>query len=433
MAVMNHLLLTSCLLLAMWASGLAQDLEIRGRVLNQADGTAIAFATIRLGGTAFGTVSNEWGAFVLRLPEKREPLTLCVSSIGFLKLEEGLEGLASSDELVLRLTPSDYQLEEVSIEDKLGKLPKARKLVRKAVRRIQALYGPEPFLLTGYFRSYYRQQDAYLNLLEAGLQVYDPGYQTDQLLASRFYLLNSRYRPDIEVDASRQLVYDHEKKDYLPGYSIQGYGGNDFTLLVESDPLRNHQKSSFAFVYEIKRDFLTNHRFELEDIVMMDTLPMYKINFHLNRQNPLLQRTVPHWDRTFVQGYLYLRSDDLALAELHYANYAGSSLTEKRYEVEVVYQRVGASMYPNYLSMNNQFFWQADTTAAGEPVYEELHHYREFFVNDVQQVADEMTSEGWPISKLEPIPILNLQQDFGEGVQALMKQPLRKKEGGGPD
>ncbi|WP_321309050.1 carboxypeptidase-like regulatory domain-containing protein [Marinifilum fragile] len=88
---------------------------VKGVVLNKKTNEKICFATIYFNSTFTGTTSDEDGNFSLKVP-KGVNMPLVVSSIGYYSVT--VPKYNQEDTLVIRLTPKDYEIEEVSVRGK---------------------------------------------------------------------------------------------------------------------------------------------------------------------------------------------------------------------------------------------------------------------------------------------------------------------------
>ena len=354
--------------------------RIEGRILEGDQGKPVAFATVRVCGEAYGALSNERGEFDLYLPAKFAQNSLCISSIGYKDLEIPLSSLESGQILSLSLESSTFLLDSVNIAERKGKLPSAKNLVRRALRRIQPNYPQEPFQLTGYYRDYIRQDTGYINLFEAALSIQDPGFRKKVLEKSQGEILQTRFRESLQVDTLVAGAYRRNFK-VVPAYNMPAYGGNEFTILQAHDPIRNYNIESFSFVYRIVKDFVRNHVFELDSIIIQGEVPLYQISFALNtaRARSLYVR-MNKVNKDLVKGKIWIRSDTYGMVKFEYANFFEDDLKKKRYEIAVEYQELRDKLYLKYISMNNYFEMDDSTKTPFHVVGVSILNERDQFV-----------------------------------------------------
>ena len=91
-----------------WASGMAQNLTVTGRVVDQETSQAVVGSNLAVKGTTKGTSTDANGNFSLVVPQGA---TLVVSSIGY----DNAEVVANSANLTIQLKPNDRTLNEVVV------------------------------------------------------------------------------------------------------------------------------------------------------------------------------------------------------------------------------------------------------------------------------------------------------------------------------
>ena len=79
----------TCLLLAVSAVAFAQNIQVKGKVVDANTGEGVPFASVQLKGTMTGTSTDADGAYVLTVPSRS---TLVFSSIGYQTQEVAVEG-----------------------------------------------------------------------------------------------------------------------------------------------------------------------------------------------------------------------------------------------------------------------------------------------------------------------------------------------------
>ena len=99
----------TCLLLAVSAVAFAQNIQVKGKVVDANTGETIPFASVQLKGTMTGTATDADGMYYLTVPSQA---TLIFSSIGYQTLEVAVGGRAVVD---VTLTPDAEFLEDVLV------------------------------------------------------------------------------------------------------------------------------------------------------------------------------------------------------------------------------------------------------------------------------------------------------------------------------
>ncbi len=333
---------------------------VRGRVSDAESGNALTYIAVRFCGEMYGALTNERGEFRLFVPPESLEDSLCISSIGYSTGVFPIKALQKNAVNNFVLNPSPIYADSVYIEGDKGKLPSAKNLVKRALRRILINYPQSPFTLTGYYRDYIREDTGYINLFEAALKLWDPGFKQEVLTKGKGEILQTRFRTEVRVDSTAQQGYGYGKK-LVPAYVMPGYGGNEFTILQAHDPIRNYDVKSFSFVYRLLKDFVPNHLFQLEKITVQDGVPLYEISFAYNLGREPTRSKLRNTKSNPVRGTLWIRTDTYGMVKFNYLNFFEEEPGKKRYEITVEYQDIREKLFLKYISMNN-FFELEDTT-----------------------------------------------------------------------
>lgn len=156
-----------CIVISQYA--FAQDVVLRGKVLNAQNKAIIAFSTLGIAGK-IGTVSNENGEFELHIPTSMRKDSLIVSSIGYFNQTIALIDIENADAFNIFLEPRAYFLTEISV---LKARLSAEEIVKKAMSKIDANYISTPFVADGFYREYFKENEQYAAFAEAAVSVYD--------------------------------------------------------------------------------------------------------------------------------------------------------------------------------------------------------------------------------------------------------------------
>ena len=147
-------------------------LKLSGSIGNQFDRSPIPYASISIHGKAIGTITNIDGDFDLKIPAKHKTDTLIVSCLGYTQKFIELDTLRSLS-LNLMLRPVDIRLPEIKITvvDPIG-------IIDKMLENIKHNYPYEPHLMTAFYREVLLQDDKYINVSEAVLNILKASYES---------------------------------------------------------------------------------------------------------------------------------------------------------------------------------------------------------------------------------------------------------------
>jgi len=302
--------------------------KISGQVLNESDNTPVPYAHIRVKGKPIGISANSEGKFVLDLDKIMENESLVFSSIGYKSKIVNIQDFIK-DPIVL-LQESVTVLAEVVVTTGSD----AQEIVLAAIKNFTRNYSKDPFQLSGFYRTSYRENDRYVRLLEASITVADKGFGTP-----------NGYQ--VKVEQNRQ------SNDYR-NFKWQ-QGGNYLSSYLRKDNIRNQR-------FFLNKKSMKEYNYYLEDLTELDGDEIYHIKIDLK-------------DTMSVTYFadVYVRSKDYAIVQINDSTVIKNS---SRYKVadtlqieftggatQAKYVDVGGTLYLSYssaLSMHNVFDEKGD-------------------------------------------------------------------------
>jgi len=335
--------------------------ETRFQVLDQVTELPIVYATVILKQAKIGVISDDNGNFRIPGIYKAKRDTLKISSIGYKTLFVSLADQKHNEINIVFLSPKVESLDEVSLYwRKHKKKMSAGRIVKEAIKRIPDNYPVDPFSYIGYYRDYQQVADssyladmsieneqAYINLNEGVIQVFDAGFGTNRLTdeLNQTVLYEFQSNKNFPVDTSLTVPYDNRKQKYLDGVIISPLGGNELNLLNLTNALRNYNRMSFSFANIFNRDFLGNHIYRLDSILYLEDIPIYKINFSssYSRVN----------SSYYAKGKIFISKEDFGIYNLDYGLFDGSH--NLLYRVNISYKPIGDKYFLSYITFNNYF------------------------------------------------------------------------------
>jgi len=137
---------------------------VSGRVEDARSGKSIAYATIALQGSPVGTISNQRGEYVLKIPPGSLNPILSVSHLGY---KRELRSLVQADTgaMVIRMERESIPLQEVVI-----RRVAPERVLAEAIERIPGNYLQESSTVTAYYRESVRRNKHFMVFSEAVLE-----------------------------------------------------------------------------------------------------------------------------------------------------------------------------------------------------------------------------------------------------------------------
>ena len=159
-------------IVALWLCSLcamAQDADVwtlSGKVTDAK--TRKAMAHVSVTDRNVGTVTNEAGEFVLKLP--KAPQTVTFSCLGY-KTQQLSAAAMNGVRVEVRMEPSSVMLDEIVVRG-----DDAKELVKKAIEKIADNYPSVPNMLRGFYRETVEKRSHFTSISEGVVDVYKTSY-----------------------------------------------------------------------------------------------------------------------------------------------------------------------------------------------------------------------------------------------------------------
>jgi hypothetical protein len=259
--------------------------RVSGVIANSKNDKPIPYASIYLPGQSSGTIANSEGSFELILPVEADLDSLVISSVGY---DQQIVTSADirSGPLEIKLNPQTYLIREVIVrpEDPL-------KLITEMLDKKKDNYSKGPAMYKAFFREASKQNDKYISLSEAIIDIYKTSYLSG------------------ESDLIR-LVKGRKGSNTCEAELVN--------LVVEGGLYNNLQLDIVKYgVSFIEPEYFSYYNYDLQKIITFNDRQTYVISFTYIGNNQL-----PGFD-----GKLYIDKSSMALvrAEFHISE---SSLNE---------------------------------------------------------------------------------------------------------
>lgn len=159
------------------ASGNADALSfpaaiVRGTVREKQSGAPLPYASVGVYQSGVGTVTNQNGDFMLKLPDTLQKSTIYISYLGY-------EPQNISSELLLgRHTNFYLQSRTIPLEEVIVRLVNPIGILKEMLQKRPDNYASEPVYLTSFYREGVEKRKSLLTLTEAVFKIYKTGFQT---------------------------------------------------------------------------------------------------------------------------------------------------------------------------------------------------------------------------------------------------------------
>lgn len=345
---------------------------IKGVILNTETNAPVVNANIYFNNTSIGTISNEDGAFVLRISEKLSNKTLMFSSLGFETQEIEVLKLKRHSDIIIKLKPINVLLDEVIITTSKTKLD-GFQIVEKAFENYETNLPIEPYVAKGFIRHTEKTEKEYKWLVEGAFEMYDPGFDEkrgvkinvlenrksldnrvlDTAYMVRTYLRdvnNSSFRKNYKIAKDYKAIspieldkafvfYDNH---YTSGYNKE-MGLIEKLLSTDINKIRYFNKNEASF----SKKNLKLYKFKIDTVLGYGDERVYKIKFSkLNKKSSRLD-----------VGYLFVQNKSYAITEVEYSVLLAKPHHRRKvtgqkmlYATNIKFKEYNEKMYPFYIS-----------------------------------------------------------------------------------
>jgi hypothetical protein len=162
---------------------------LTGRILDNSNLEPISQVSVSLLNQPVGTITNNDGNFILKLPAENKNDTLLISCLGFASQKKVIRDFRSDE--VISLHPVSIKIREIKV-----RAISAQEILTNFRKNINENYSTEYQMLTGFYRETLKQDDEYINVSEAVLEILKASY--DQVTRDdKIHLLKARRSPEI--------------------------------------------------------------------------------------------------------------------------------------------------------------------------------------------------------------------------------------------
>lgn len=246
--------------------------KIEGQVFDKTSGNPLAFASLGFIYNGKGTITNEEGNFVINNVTNINNDTLLCSFIGYRSVK-----LAQSD-MHNRVVKIGLETELTNLPQVVIRVNEPRQLILQALSKISQNYANQPTIYSAYFREISQQNDQYIDINEALIDLYKASY-TNLYDRDQARIFKSRKKTNVQAIEAMQYKFE---------------GGIYNTLQI--DLIKN--RPSF-----IDSEFFEFYNYQMLPPVSLNNRLMYVIGFEQ-------KNTIPY---PLYSGVIYLDAETLSL------------------------------------------------------------------------------------------------------------------------
>jgi hypothetical protein len=246
-------------------------LTLTGKVTDYITGEPLMYVSIAVKDEPLGTITNQDGEYILKLPVHYLKDSLIFSFIGFAGSVRAIADLYPEGSV--RMNATSIRIKEIRV-----KAVSVDELLEGVRNQIAANYPSAFRLLTGFYRETIRQDNDYISVSEAVVEILKSPYPTD-FREDKVRLLKARKSPDM-------------RPFHWVNFKLQG-GPYTITKL-------DAVKTSETF---LDKEYQHLYRYTISDVIWYKDRPAYVVSF----------RPVKNISLPLFRGEMYIDRERLAL------------------------------------------------------------------------------------------------------------------------
>ena len=215
---------------------------ISGVVKDKANRKKLEYVNISVPGSNLGSITNEDGAFVLKIKDSIAAKEIEFSRIGYFSSRISINGIDLIDQ-TFYLEPNEKQLKEVVVASWENPID----LVKEALRRIGDNYSNKPNLFTGFYRETVQKGRKFINISEAVINIYKNSYT--------YKTSNDR----VQIFKGRKLITT-KVSDTLAVKLLGGPNLSIYADIVKNPDILFDDESIYYFNYKMENSEFLNDR-----------------------------------------------------------------------------------------------------------------------------------------------------------------------------
>lgn len=250
--------------------------KLEGLLRDKFTNEPIPYATVSVSDGSIGSITNQGGEFMLRLPDSLRRSQISFSHLGYQPLEMSGELLAERYSM-LSLDPRVVSLQEVVV-----RIANPLRLLREMQEKIKQNYSQQPVYLTSFYREGVERRHKFVSLTEAVFKIYKTAYN-NQNSADQVKLLKMR------------RISNNQEKDTIIAKMKSGPNASIMLDVIKNMPdfLMPESEVNYPYTFAHADISVIDNRlvnvisFEQRDFI---TTPLYKGNLYIDSENNALVR-----------------------------------------------------------------------------------------------------------------------------------------------
>lgn len=377
---------------------------LRGQIIDQTSEEPVPFANLKLNNFNYGTSTNLEGRFELKLNTDRfsGDNQLSISCIGYKTLIFRLLEVNHSTYQTIILEQQENNLDDVIVRSSRAARKEnnqAKTILMDAIKSIPSNRGKTNYLAKSFYRHYCKEDEDYVRLTEAAIDIYQykKGGDFVQVPEQKLQFDLNQMRRSFDYTSFAKLSH--------PPISLNFLLSNDLTHYEFHNPIRRN---------------LDSYQFIVADTTSLDNEPVIVIAFEPKNPGRL---------KLNYSGKLFINLLDKAIIRTDIKEVQAFSNTldsiHSIVDKQVFFQKIGKRYYlQRVLSDVSATHFTANTEGEMEnPVAHQSHV--ELMINELTIKGNADFSMGEPSE--EALRNVNYDSTFWKGYTVLQATPLEEK------
>lgn len=167
-----------------------QLILLRGKVIDREEAEPLPYTSISVIGKSVGTISNQDGEFLLKLPDTMRTDTVLFSCLGYRQFRLPVHEI-DTGKVTINLQPVSIQLKEIKVT-----VVNPQEIISKIIAKINTNYPREPEIMTAFYREVLKQDSKFIDVAEAVMEIRKSPYG-NTLLQDKIKFIKGRKSKDV--------------------------------------------------------------------------------------------------------------------------------------------------------------------------------------------------------------------------------------------
>lgn len=177
-----------------------QPIIINGRVSDITNGSALIFANVSFANNRYGTITNEKGEFIIKIPDIYRNDTIMVSFIGYAIKKIPLRSIQNKFASI-KLSPLSVTIKQVNVYPK-----NPGKIISEAIDKVKENFINVPMRMNAFYREIILENDSKIQHVEAVLDIYKGSYGRSKD-KDRIQIIKGREFMDVKTSKLWEYLY----------------------------------------------------------------------------------------------------------------------------------------------------------------------------------------------------------------------------------